>query len=197
MKPVNKRINMLKRKIKSIKKKIEENNNKIEILKTEYPYKQGRPPKEDHKAHKNITNRKKLKREKSEYNQKLKKYNKEKTEIITYKDRIQKIFDVKSYQTGINKINKLLDKKDELPDFIHDFLKNLLKKIERALAFTKDESLPKTNNLVELFYKITFPGKIKRIYRTVEGAMNRIRLNNIKWMEKNVIERHQKITSNQ
>ena len=129
--------------------------------------------------------------------QKLKEYNKEKTQTITYKEKIKKIFNVKSYQTGINKINKLLDKKDELSNFIHDFLKNLLKKIERALAFTNDESLPKTNNLIELSYKITFPGKIKRIYRTVEGAMNRIRLNNIKWMEKNVIERHQKITSNQ
>ena len=124
-------------------------------------------------------------------------YNNEKTQILYYKDRIKKIFDVKSYKTGINKINKLLDKKDELPDFIHDFLKNLLNKIERALAFTKDESLPKTNNLVELFYKVTFPGKIKRIYRTVEGAKNRIRLNNIKWMEKNVIERHIKNMENQ
>ena len=197
MKPINKRINILKRKIKSIEKKIEENNQKIQRLKAQYPYKQGRPPKEDNKAQKNINNRKNLKRENSEYTQKLSKYNNEKTQILYYKERIKKIFDVKSYKTGINKINKLLDKKDELPDFIHDFLKNLLKKIERALAFTEDESLPKTNNLVELFYKVTFPGKIKRIYRTVEGAMNRIRLNNIKWMEKNVIERHMKIMENQ
>ena len=197
MKPINKRINILERKIKSHKNKIEENNQKIQILKAKYPHKQGRPPKKDNKAQKNINNRKNLKRENSQYTQKLSKYNNEKTQILHYKDRIKKIFDVKSYKTGINKINKLLDKKDELPDFIHDFLKNLIKKIERALAFTKDESLPKTNNLVELFYKVTFPGKIKRIYRTVEGAMNRIRLNNIKWMEKNVIERHQKIIANQ
>ena len=197
MKPVNKRINILERKIKSYKKKIEENKQKIQKLEAQYPYKQGRPPKYDNKAQKNINKRNKLKRENSEYTQKLNKYNNEKTQILHYKERIKKIFDIKSYKTGINKINRLLDKKDELPDFIHDFLKNLLKKIERALAFTKDESLPKTNNLVELFYKVTFPGKIKRIYRTVEGAMNRIRLNNIKWMERNVIERHMKIMENQ
>lgn len=197
MKPINKRINTLERKIKNHKKKIEENNQKIQKLKTQYPYKHGRPPKKDKKAQKNIKNRKNLKRENSEYKQKLSKHNNEKTQILYYKERIKKIFDVKSYKTGINKINKLLDKKDELPKFITDFLKNLLKKIEKALAFTKDESLPKTNNLVELFYKVTFPGKIKRIYRTVEGAMNRIRLNNIKWMEKNVIERHMKIMENQ
>ena len=125
MKPINKRINILKRKIKSIEKKIEENNQKIRRLKAQYPYKQGRPPKEDNKAQKNINHRKNLKREKSEYTQKLSKYNNEKTQILYYKERIKKIFNVKSYKTGINKINKLLDKKDELPDFIHDFLKNL------------------------------------------------------------------------
>ena len=197
MKPVNKRINILNRKIKSLEKNIEENNIKIQKLKDKYPYKQGRPPKNDNKAQNNLKNRKNLKREKSEYNQQLSKYNKEKTQIIKYKDEIKKIFDVKSCKTGINKINRLLKKKDELPDFIDDFLNNLLKKIERALAFTNDKSLPKTNNLVELFYKVTFPGKIKRIYRTLEGAMNRIRLNNIKWMERNVIKRHEKNMENQ
>ena len=78
MKPINKRINILERKIKSHKKKIEENNQKIHGLKAQYPYKQGRPPKEDNKAQKNINNRKNLKRENSEYTQKLSQYNNEK-----------------------------------------------------------------------------------------------------------------------
>ena len=67
------------------------------------------------------------------------------------------------------------------------FLKKLLKKIDRAVQFVNDNNIPKTNNLVELFYRVTFPGKIKRIFRTYEGAMNRIRLNNIRWMERNVL----------
>ena len=56
----------------------------------------------------------------------------------------------------------------------------------------KDRKIPKTNNLVELFFKVTFPGKIKRIYRTYEGALNKIKLDNLIWIEKNVIEYHQK-----
>ena len=77
--------------------------------------------------------------------------------------------------------------KEDVPNVIYDFLKKLLKKIDRAVQFVNDNNIPKTNNLVELFYRVTFPGKIKRIFRTYEGAMNRIRLNNIRWMERNVL----------
>ena len=99
---------------------------------------------------------------------------------------------VKTLKTAINKLKKLLKEKD-LPDFIDKFVKNLLKKIDRTVQFVNDDNIPKTNNLIELFYKITFPEKIKRIYRTYEGAMNRIRLNNIRWMKRNVLEKYEKI----
>lgn len=108
-----------------------------------------------------------------------------------YKERIKVILRVKNLKTAINKLNKLLKEKD-LPEFIEKFLNNLLKKIDRAIQFVNDGNIPKTNNLIELFFKVTFPGKIKRIYRTYEGAMNRIRLNNIRWMKRNVIEKYEK-----
>ena len=63
-----------------------------------------------------------------------------------------------------------------------------------ALAFTNDELLPKTNNSVELFYKITFPRK-EFIEQSKENEHNR--LNNIKWTGKNVIKRYQKNMVNQ
>ena len=98
---------------------------------------------------------------------------------------------IRNLKTAINKLNKLLKEKD-LPEFIEKFLNNLLKKIDRAIQFVNDGNISKTNNLIELFFKVTFPGKIKRIYRTYEGAMNRIRLNNIRWMKRNVIEKYEK-----
>ncbi len=58
------------------------------------------------------------------------------------------------------------------------------------LEQVKDLNIPKTNNLVELFFKITFPGKIKRICWTYEGALNKIKLDDLRWIEKNVIEFH-------
>ena len=108
-----------------------------------------------------------------------------------YKERIKVILRVKNLKTAINKLNKLLKEKD-LPEFIEKFLNNLLKKIDRAIQFVNDGNISKTNNLIELFFKVTFPGKIKRIYRTYEGAMNRFRLNNIRWMKRNVIEKYEK-----
>ena len=87
MKPINKRINILERKIKSHKKKIEENNQKVQKLKTQYHYKQGRPLNEDKKAQKNINNRKNLKIEDSEYTQKLSQYINEKTQILYLKKK--------------------------------------------------------------------------------------------------------------
>ena len=197
MRPLTKKIRGLKRRIEGIENKINKKQEKIDKLKAEYPYKQGRPPKSDKKACKNVDDRKILNMEKSDLSSKLSKYEKELNEIIEYKDKIKKIFTFKTWKTCINRFNKLLDKKDELPTIIYDFLKNLSKKIDRALAFTKDPSIPKTNNLIELFYKVTFPGKIKRIYRTVEGVENKIRMNNIRWMERNVIQKHEENMSNQ
>ena len=135
--------------------------------------------------------------EKSDLSSKLSKYEKELNEIIEYKEEIKKIFDFKTLKVSMNKFNKIWSKKEELPTIIYDFLENLRKKINRALAFAKDASIPKTNNLIELFYKVTFLGKIKRIYRTIEGVENRIRMNNIRWMERNVIQKYEENMSNQ
>lgn len=162
-------------------------------LKAEYPYKQGRTPKSDVKACKNVEKRNNLKIEKYELQEKLNKVTAELNALEYYKKKIKKIFKYKTLKTSMKKFNELMDEIEEMPQIIVTFLKKLQKKIESALEFTKDKNIPKTNNLIELFYKVTFPGKIKRIYRTLEGAMNRIRLNNIRWMERNVIEKYENL----
>ena len=88
--------------------------------------------------------------------------------------------------------NELKQKQEEIPKVIQEYVKKLDKKIDRIIEQVKDREIPKTNNLVELFFKVTFPGKIKRIYRTYEGALNKIKLDDFKWIEKNVIGYHQK-----
>ena len=197
MRPLMKKVRGIEKRIEGLENNISKKQEKIKKLKAEYPYKQGRPPKSDKKVCKNVEDRRKLKMEKSELTSKLSKYKKYLKEINEYKEEIKKIFDFKTLKASMNKFNKIWSKKEELPTIIYDFLKNLRKKINRALAFTKDASIPKTNNLIELFYKVTFPGKIKRIYRTIEGVENRIRMNNIRWMERNVIQKYEDNMSNQ
>ena len=197
MTPLNKKAHALEKRIESYETKIQKKQEKIDELKAKYPYKQGRPPKNDKKAYKNLEDRHQLKKKKSEYSSQLSQYRKELKELIKYKEKIKTMFKSKTLQTAKNRFNRMWDKQEELPTIIHDFLKKLSKKIKRAFEFTQDKSIPKTNNLVELFYKVTFPGKIKRIYRTLEGVQNRIRLNNIRWMERNVIQKHEENMANQ
>lgn len=181
------------RKIESLKKDNNEKNDKIEELKNKQPLKRGRKKKTDTKAINNLNQRKKLTKEIRQNNDKIRKYNAEIKELLTYKKKIQKVFKAKSLKTALKHFNELKEKLEELPKVIKEFVKKLDKKIDRVLEQVKDRKIPKTNNLVELFFKVTFPGKIKRIYRTHEGALNKIKLDNLRWIETNVIEYHKKI----
>ena len=128
----------------------------------------------------------------SENSEKIRKYKAEIKELLEYKKKIQKIFKAKTLKTAMKHFNELKEKLDKLPEVIRDFIKKLDKKLDLVLKQVKDRKIPKTNNLVELFFKVTFPGKIKRIYRTYERALNKIKLDNLRWIEKNVIEYHEK-----
>ena len=88
--------------------------------------------------------------------------------------------------------HKLYDKLEELPPIIKDFIKKLSKKINKVLNYLNDKNIPKTNNLVELLFKVTFPGKIKRIYRTYAGAIMQIKLDGLKWIERNSFKNSRK-----
>ena len=125
----------------------------------------------------------KLKREaEREYKDKIKAH-------LEYKETIKKIFRAKSFKTAMKYYHQLYDKLEELPPIIKNFIKTLSKKINKALEYTKDKKIPKTNNLVELLFKVTFPGKIKRIYRTYAGAITQIKLDDLKWIERNVLKK--------
>ena len=43
--------------------------------------------------------------------------------------------------------------------------------------------VPRTNNLIESFYKRTMPRKIKNIFTTYEGLVNRMILADLRWRE--------------
>ena len=73
----------------------------------------------------------------------------------------------------------LLKKFDEMPEIIQNFMIKLSKKLEITINHTKNKKIPSTNNLAELLFRVTFPGKIKRIFRTYKGAQRQIRLNNL------------------
>ena len=187
MLPLQKHINKRNRSIKALEEKIEKNTEKIEQLKNKMPLKKGRTKKTDTKRIKNQNQRKKLKLENDKNKFKLKQYKKEVKEYIKYKERISTIFKSKSIKTAMKRFNELNEKFDELPEIIQDFMRKLSKKLEITLNHTQNRKIPSTNNLAELLFRVTFPGKIKRIFRTYEGAKRQIRLNNLNWTKRNVL----------
>lgn len=186
---LNPYINAKKRLIESLTKSNEKKEAKIEELKSKITLKRGRPKNSDKKVKNNINKRKKLKSEIDENKEKIRKYKAKIKEHIGYKETIKKIFRAKSFKTAMKYYHQLYDKLEELPQIIKDFIKTLSKKINKALEYTKDKKIPKTNNLVELLFKVTFPGKIKRIYRTYAGAVTQIKLDDLKWIERNVLKK--------
>ena len=192
MTKLNPYINTKNRLIESLIKSNEKKEAKIEELKNEMPLKRGRPKKSDKKANKNLEKRKKLKQQIDENKEKIRKYKAKIKEHLEYKETIKKIFRAKSLKTAMKYFNQLNDKLEELPQIIKDFIKKLSKKINKALNYLNDKNIPKTNNLVELLFKVTFPGKIKRIYRTYAGAITQIKIDDLKWIEQNVLKKPSK-----
>ena len=188
MTPLQKKVNKNTKKIKQLENKINKKINKINQLKTKIPNKRGRTKKTDTKTIKIRKQIKKIEIEiKNEKFEKIK-LKKEIKEYNKYKDKISLIFKSKKYKTAMKRFNNLISQINELPNINKDFLKNLEKKIDFTLNHTIDNNIPKTNNLIELIYRTTFPGRIKRIFRTLKGAKRQIKSNNIRWMEKQVLE---------
>ncbi len=185
--PLQKILNKRNRSIKSLEEQIEKNTEKIEELKNKIPLKKGRAKKTDTKRIKNQNQRKKLKIENDKNKFKLKQYKKEVKEYLKYKERISTIFKSKSIKTAMKRFNELNEKFAEMPEIIQNFMRKLSKKLEITLNHTKNRKIPSTNNLAELLFRVTFPGKIKRIFRTYEGAKRQIRLNNLNWTKRNVL----------
>jgi hypothetical protein len=65
-------------------------------------------------------------------------------------------------------------------------VKNLSKYFDRAIAHIKYKYLPNTNNKLERFFGITMLKYLKRRFRTDRGVELRIKLADIRWMERNL-----------
>lgn len=186
MTPLQKMINKYTKKIKHLENNINKKINKIKELKIKIPNKRGRIKKTDTKTIKIRNQINKIEIEINNEKFEKRKLKKEIKEYNKYKDKISPIFKSKKYKTAIKRFNKIMSQINELPNIIQVFLKNLDKKIDYTLNHTLNRKIPKTNNLIELIYRTTFPGKIKRIFRTLKGAKRQIKSNNLKWMENNV-----------
>ena len=98
------------------------------------------------------------------------------------------IFKSKKEKTAKNRFQKLLDKIDQLPEEIATFIEKLSKNLDKSLNHITNKLIPSTNNLIENYFGTTLPRHLKRIFRTDKGLELRLKLNRIRWIERNVLK---------
>ena len=86
------------------------------------------------------------------------------------------------------RLERLYNEINFLPDVFKKHVCNFYKNKDALLAHIENDLVPNTNNFVEGYYKLTFPRKIKKIFRTLKGAKIRISLNKIHWYKNTTLK---------
>ena len=192
-----KKINKLERRIKTLERKIKENQTEINQIQ-EYSKGKSNIVCDDEKIRKrNIKRRKKLDAQNKKYRKELKQKRKELTEKKKINERIENMHDCDEQKGAIRRFNTIYNQLNQFDDDTQKFLKNLNKKFDKTIEYYKNPDIPRTNNKIEGYFKITLPKHLKRIYRTKKGLIRWIRLQKIRWTERNVLTQQTKNSKNQ
>lgn len=107
-------------------------------------------------------------------------------EFRTYMQEIFKILDCKSYEKARKKLNKLINKKERIPEFISNILwKSIVPYFKNFTYCLENKNISSTSNKIENSFKNIFPKSIKKTIRTVEGVKRRFQLKLNYWETNN------------
>lgn len=185
--PTWKKQSIIERKIQSNKNKIEKNKKKIKEYYEKYAG-QGKIKKSDKKRQRHKDKTKIRERENRNLEAENKILKKEYAEYDDYSKRISEIFDQDTIKDAKRRFNILYNQIDFLPEEIAKFLRNLAKDLDATLSHIENENIPKTNNWLELFFKIVFPKKYRNRFKTIRGVERYLRSGKIKWYENVVLK---------
>ena len=132
-------------------------------------------------------------KENKKLERKNKELQKEYDEYEDYNERISKIFDRDTIKNAKLRYNILKNQMESLPDEIASFIRKLGKDLDSTLSHIENENIPKTNNWLELFFKIVFPKKYRNRFKTIKGVKQFLRARKIKWYENIVLKEEIKI----
>ena len=178
--PVWKKEKRIMKKRQSNKNKIIKNKEKISQYEEKYvgqgkiSKKEKTRRKQKDKTTDRIRENKKLRKD----NTKLKK---EYDEYEDYNERISEIFKQDTIKDAKRRFNILNNQIDHLPDEIKTFIRRLEKDFDATLSYIENENIPKTNNWLELFFKIVFPKKYRNRFKTLRGVKRFLRSGKQKW----------------
>ena len=168
--PSFRKIRKLEKRIETIKNTIKDNEEKIGELKKHGKGRHGPPQKTDKKWKRNIRKRKKLDSENKRLRKELKQKRKELKEQKDIDERISNIYNVDSQKEANRRFNTIHNQINQFDEDTQKFLKNLDKKFDRTTTYFRNSQIPRTNNKIEGYFKITLPKYLKRTYRTKKRA---------------------------
>ena len=108
-------------------------------------------------------------------------YDRLKSKTVSYRDKIKlciyfteikEIFRIYDLSIAINRLNKLLDKHNDIPRVLQKWIQHkIIPDFERLTIFTRDRSSSRSKNPVKNYYRQTDPNQIKRKYKTYQGIL--------------------------
>ena len=183
----------MKRKILSNNLKIEQNQKVISDYYTEYNGKRGRIGENDTKRRKKYNKMRNKESENKKLNKKNSKLNKKIKEYEDLDERCSEIFAQDTVKNAQRRINILNNQIEFLPEPHARFIRRISKNPDPYLSHIENPLIPKTNNLLELFFNIVFPKKYRNIFKTDAGVKRFLRSGKIRWYENIVFNEKIKI----
>lgn len=188
--PVIKRIN---RNNKNKYMKLEKINEKLTKKLEEYKPTKGRIKEEEQKEIHDLI--KELEQEIREIKKEIKLNKKQIKELNRYLERISNIFEAENMTIARGRLTRLTNNTEHMPKCVTKSTKRIERNFTELTQFIQNELIPKTNNLIELYFKTTLPKQLKRRYRTIKGLLRRLKSARIRWIHRNVLENEEPINS--
>ena len=164
------------------------NTEKINKEKLKGKGKPGRPSKKDKKRNQSLNKIKESNNKNKKYRKDIKKLKQQDKLYDECSTKISEIFQTDTLSSANRKFNTLYNRKQYLPQDISDYLENFKKDKDKLFNYLENDKIPKTNNLIEGFYKYTMEKYYKGRFITPQGINMFLDLNEIKWYEEVVFQ---------
>ena len=176
-------------KINKNKEKIQEYYEKYKGKSSNFKNKDLRRKQKKNKVLKMEKENRTLKKENSKIQKEIDQYE-------NYNERISEIFKQETFKNAKLRYNILNNQIKHLPDEIAKFITKLGKDLDNILSHIENKNIPKTNNWLELFFKIVFPKKYRKRFKTDKRVKRFLKNGKIKWYENTVLKEEIIIDSN-
>lgn len=180
-------IKNIKRRLKSLETKIDNNEERIIKIKNKSKGIQGKTSKNDITRQNKIKRRKKLEKDTKQLRRDLSQKRKELQEQESINERIRAIYKADTEKASKQRFNTIYNKLNHFDKSTQNFLKTLEKKFDKTTEYYKNPKIPRTNNKIEGYFKITLPRHLKRTFMTRNGLTRWIRLQKTRWTQRNVV----------